>query len=81
MKCMRLSAGGSQFVRCREVVRSSEYPLLEVPLYLRICSVLIYGVYNINRLFQFYNSYLEPPDNYIIIIYLLFICYVIIIIS
>ena len=33
MECMRLSAGGMHFVRCREVVRSSECPLLEVPLY------------------------------------------------
>ena len=33
MECMRLSAGGMYFVRCREVVRSSECPLLEVPLY------------------------------------------------
>ena len=33
MECMRLSAGDTQIVRCREVVRSSECPLLEVPLY------------------------------------------------
>ena len=33
MECMRLLAGGKQIVRCREVVRSSECPLLEVPLY------------------------------------------------
>ena len=33
MECMRLSAGDTQIFRCREVVRSSECPLLEVPLY------------------------------------------------
>ena len=33
MECMRLSAGSMHFVRCREVVRSSECPLMEVPLY------------------------------------------------
>ena len=31
---LRLSAGGTQIFRCREVVRSSECPLLEVPLYI-----------------------------------------------
>ena len=36
MECMRLSAGAMQFVRCREVVRSSECPLWEVPLYMYI---------------------------------------------
>ena len=30
--CIQLLAGGTQFVHCREVVRSSEYPLSEVPL-------------------------------------------------
>ena len=30
---MEFSAGGTQFVHCREVVRSSECPLSEVPLY------------------------------------------------
>ena len=34
MECMRLSAGDTQIVRCREDVRSSECPLLEVPLYM-----------------------------------------------
>ena len=33
MECMRLLIGGTEFVRCREVVRSSECPLSEVPLY------------------------------------------------
>ena len=33
MERMRLSIGGTEFVRCREVVRSSECPLSEVPLY------------------------------------------------
>ena len=33
MECMRLSAGDTQIVHCREVVRFSECPLLEVPLY------------------------------------------------
>ena len=33
MERMLLSAGGTEFVRCREVVRSSECPLSEVPLY------------------------------------------------
>ena len=33
MESMRLLAGGTQFVRCREVVRSLECPLLEVPMY------------------------------------------------
>ena len=28
-----IGAGGEQFVHCREVVCSSECPLLEVPLY------------------------------------------------
>ena len=32
-ECMWLSAGDTQIVRCREVVHSSECPLLEVPLY------------------------------------------------
>ena len=36
MECMRLSSGDTQIVRCREVVRSSECPLLEVPLYMYI---------------------------------------------
>ena len=40
MECMRLSAGGTQIVRCREVVRSSECPLLEVPLYIRVYRTL-----------------------------------------
>ena len=30
--CIQLLAGGTQFVNCREVVRSSECPLSEVPL-------------------------------------------------
>ena len=30
---IQLLAGGTQFIRCREVVRSSECPLSEVPLY------------------------------------------------
>ena len=33
LTCIQLLAGGTQFVHCREVVRSSECPLLEVPLY------------------------------------------------
>ena len=33
LTCIRLLAGGTQFVHCREVVRSSECPLSEVPLY------------------------------------------------
>ena len=32
LTCMQLLAGGTQFVHCREVVRSSECPLSEVPL-------------------------------------------------
>ena len=42
MECMWLSAGGTEFVRCREVVRSSECPLSEVPLYIQeaICCCL-----------------------------------------
>ena len=34
--------GGKQFVRCREVVHSSECPLSEVPLYyeVRVCKLL-----------------------------------------
>ena len=35
MECMQLLAGGTQFVRCREVVCSSDCPLLEVPLYIK----------------------------------------------
>ena len=33
LTCIQLLAGGTQFVHCREVVRSSECPLLEVSLY------------------------------------------------
>ena len=33
LTCIQLLAGGTQFARCREVVRSSECPLSEVPLY------------------------------------------------
>ena len=33
LTCIQLLAGGTQFVHCREVVRSSECPLSEVPLY------------------------------------------------
>ena len=40
MECMWLSAGGMHFVRCREVVRSSERPLLEVPLYTQSLCIL-----------------------------------------
>ena len=32
MECMLLLAGGTEFVHCWEVVRSSECPLSEVPL-------------------------------------------------
>ena len=34
LTCIQLLAGGTQFVHCREVVRSSECPLSEVPLYI-----------------------------------------------
>ena len=34
LTCIELLAGGMQFVHCREVVCSSECPLLEVPLYI-----------------------------------------------
>ena len=34
LTCIQLLAGGTQFVHCREVVRSSECPLSEVPLYM-----------------------------------------------
>ena len=34
LACIQLLAGGTQFVHCREVVRSSECPLSEVPLYM-----------------------------------------------
>ena len=33
LTCIQLLAGDTQFVHCREVVCSSECPLLEVPLY------------------------------------------------
>ena len=33
LTCIQLLAGGTQFVHCREVIRSSECPLSEVPLY------------------------------------------------
>ena len=36
LTCIQLLAGGTQFVHCREVVRSSECPLSEVPLYVYI---------------------------------------------
>ena len=32
LTCIQLLVGGTQFVHCREVVRSSECPLSEVPL-------------------------------------------------
>ena len=38
MECMQFSAGGTQFVRLREVVGFSECPLSEVPLYLLLHS-------------------------------------------
>ena len=38
LTCIQLLAGGTQFVHCREVVRSSECPLSEVPLY-TVCVV------------------------------------------
>ena len=37
LTCIQLLAGGTQFVHCREVVRSSECPLSEVPLYMHTC--------------------------------------------
>ena len=39
LTCIQLLAGGTQFVRCREVVRSSECPLSEVPLYTHFLSL------------------------------------------
>ena len=42
--CIQLLAGGTQFVHCREVVRSSECPLSEVPLYIRLCECVCCGL-------------------------------------
>ena len=40
---LQLLAGGTQFVHCREVVRSSECPLLEVPLYIYMYQMVLEG--------------------------------------
>ena len=42
LTCMQLLAGGTQFVHCREVVRSSECPLSEVSLY-------VHSIYDLHR--------------------------------
>ena len=42
--CIQLLAGGTQFVYCREVVRSSECPPLEVALYTKyVRQIIMYG--------------------------------------
>ena len=40
LTCIQSLAGGTQFVHCREVVRSSECPLSEVPLYIILPEIL-----------------------------------------
>ena len=41
MACMLLSAGGTEFVRWWEVVRSSECALKEVPLYSYVLIIIV----------------------------------------
>ena len=41
LTCIQLLAGGTQFVHCRDVVRSLECPLSEVPLLLSRFSTII----------------------------------------
>ena len=43
LTCIQLLARGTQFVHCREVVRSSECPLSEVPLYSYFSRYVIQG--------------------------------------
>ena len=46
LTCIQLLAGGMQFVHCREVVRSSECPLSEVPLYnIPVCCECVDAVF------------------------------------
>ena len=61
-----IEAGGKQFVHCREVVRSSECPLSEVPLYskcLYLYSQTKFGEIKRNLLFQATIKCLETPEE------------------
>ena len=74
--CIQLLAGGTQFVHCREVVRSSECPLSEVPLYTHIqyeheshnvVILCIQGIQLRARLLKVYCNIdipLQPPEVY-----------------